>query len=156
AKPLTLVVMDPLAFPLSCPCVKGYAQRDYEKLAIFIGKLLHREVQVHFAESLTHALKKKTDGKADIIIGKSSVIRAGAKANEMGVVQLAALTGKDGDTNQTGLLVVARKDPAKTVEDLKGYRIFFGPEECDEQYSAALSLLKDHKVPVSDKLETCA
>ena len=24
---LTLVVMDPLAAPLSCPCVKGYAQR---------------------------------------------------------------------------------------------------------------------------------
>src|SRR5947208_3409602 len=31
--PLTLIVMDPLAAPLSCPCVKGYAQRDYEKLA---------------------------------------------------------------------------------------------------------------------------
>src|SRR5262245_46785642 len=27
-----LVVMDPLALPLSCPCVKGYAQRDYDKL----------------------------------------------------------------------------------------------------------------------------
>jgi len=25
---LTVVVMDPLALPLSCPCVKGYAQRD--------------------------------------------------------------------------------------------------------------------------------
>jgi hypothetical protein len=31
--PLTMIVMDPLAAPLACPCVKGYAQRDYEKLA---------------------------------------------------------------------------------------------------------------------------
>jgi hypothetical protein len=30
---LTIVVMDPLALPLSCPCVKGYAQRKYETLA---------------------------------------------------------------------------------------------------------------------------
>jgi outer membrane protein assembly factor BamB len=29
----SLIVMDPLAAPLSCPCVKGYAQRDYQKLA---------------------------------------------------------------------------------------------------------------------------
>lgn len=27
---LSLVVMDPLAAPLSCPCVEGYAQRKYE------------------------------------------------------------------------------------------------------------------------------
>ena len=27
-----MVVMDPLALPLSCPCVKGYAQRNYDKL----------------------------------------------------------------------------------------------------------------------------
>ena len=26
--PLVLVVMDPLAKELSCPCVKGYAQRE--------------------------------------------------------------------------------------------------------------------------------
>ena len=37
---------DPLAAPLSCPCVKGYAQRDYDqngmtdiKTAIFGGNL---------------------------------------------------------------------------------------------------------------------
>ena len=29
-KAFTLIVMDPLAAPLSCPCVEGYAQRKYE------------------------------------------------------------------------------------------------------------------------------
>ena len=28
-EPLCLVVMDPLAAELACPCVAGYAQRDY-------------------------------------------------------------------------------------------------------------------------------
>src|SRR5438477_10656364 len=72
---LTLCVMDPLAAPLSCPCVKGYAQRDYEKLAKHLEKQLGREVKIHFNESLINALEKKTDGKADLIIGKESVIR---------------------------------------------------------------------------------
>ena len=36
SQPLSLVVMDPLAAPLSCPCVQGYAQRQYEKLAEYL------------------------------------------------------------------------------------------------------------------------
>src|SRR5438094_8614155 len=71
---LTMIVMDPLALPLSCPCVKGYAQRDYEKLAQFMEQKLGQPVTVAFSESLPAALKKKTDGKADIVIGKHSVV----------------------------------------------------------------------------------
>src|SRR4051794_20223593 len=85
ALPLTVVVMDPLAAPLSCPCVKGYAQRDYQKLAAQLEKDLGRPVKVFFAETLTDALKKKSDGKADLIIGKDSVVRAGAKDNNIAI-----------------------------------------------------------------------
>src|SRR5690606_33179298 len=46
--PLRLVVMDPLAEPLSCPCVEGYAQRKYEKLAEYLSQELGREVTVAF------------------------------------------------------------------------------------------------------------
>src|SRR5438105_5674671 len=88
----TLVVMDPLALPLSCPCVKGYAQRDYEKLAAHLRKHLGQPVNVHFSESLSAALTKKTGGKADLVIGKSSVVRAGARANKMGLAWIASLT----------------------------------------------------------------
>src|SRR5437764_3578476 len=77
--PLTVVVMDPLALPLSCPCVAGYAQRDYDKLGKSLEGQLGRPVTVEFAETLTGALEKKTQGKADLVIGKYSVVRAGAK-----------------------------------------------------------------------------
>ena len=43
---LSLVVMDPLAAPLSCPCVAGYAQRKYEKLAEYLQQRLKRPVRV--------------------------------------------------------------------------------------------------------------
>lgn len=33
-EPLCVVVMDPLASQLSCPCVEGYAQRDYAALEL--------------------------------------------------------------------------------------------------------------------------
>ena len=48
ARPLQLVVMDPLSAPLSCPCVEGYAQRKYEALAKHLEGKLKREVKVTF------------------------------------------------------------------------------------------------------------
>ena len=80
--PYALIVMDPLALPLSCPCVKGYAQRDYDKLAAFLSTELGRPVKVAFHESLKVALEKKTAGRADIVIGKHSVVLADAKKLE--------------------------------------------------------------------------
>ncbi len=49
---LTMVVMDPLALPLSCPCVKGYAQRDYDQLGKYLAKQLKTPVTVVFQRQL--------------------------------------------------------------------------------------------------------
>jgi ABC-type phosphate/phosphonate transport system substrate-binding protein len=151
---LTIVVMDPLAAPLSCPCVKGYAQRDYDKLAAHLETKLGRPVKIVYSESLVTALKSKTDGKADLIIGKHSVVMFDAAKAGLQVKQVASLTGKDGATTQTGLIVVPTGDKAKTVADLAGYRIIFGPKECDEKHAAALALLKSHKVGAPQEIET--
>jgi len=153
--PITLIVMDPLAAPLSCPCVKGYAQRDYEKLAKHLEKQLNREIKLHFNESLTNALEKKTQGKADLIIGKESVIRHQAKENKIGITPIASLTGKDGKTTMTGLFVIPSEDKAVTLADIKGYRILFGPAVADEKHSAAFELMKIFEVPRPKQIETC-
>lgn len=141
-RPLSIVVMDPLAAPLSCPCVKGYAQRKYEKLGEYLESQLKRPVQVSFSESLDKALKGDAKGHADLIIGKDSVVRADAKSAEIKVEATAALSGKDGSTTQTGLVVVRTSDPAKSVADLKGYRIIFGSAIADEKHAAAVKLLE--------------
>ena len=154
ADTLTIVVMDPLAAPLSCPCVKGYAQRDYDKLAAHLEQKLGRKVNIAYSESLVSALKSKTDGKADLIIGKHSVVLFDSAKVGLKVKQIASLTGKDGSTTQTGLIVVASGDKAKTVADLAGYRLIFGPKECDEKHSAAIALLKANKVSLPQELET--
>jgi ABC-type phosphate/phosphonate transport system substrate-binding protein len=153
---LTVVVMDPLAAELSCPCVKGYAQRDYNLLGKHLVKQLGRPVQVFYGESLgSAALLKKTGGKADIVIGKESVIRHDGKAAGHKLTPLLSLTGKDGKTTQTGLIVVADGDKALTTEDLGGYKILFGPAVADEKHSAALALLRESKVTPPKELETC-
>ncbi len=151
---LTLVVMDPLAAPLSCPCVKGYAQRDYDKLAEHLASKLGRPVNVAYSDSLLVALKDKTEGQADIIIGKHSVVQFDAKKAGRQVKHVAMLTSKEGDVTQHGLIVIPANDPAKSVADLKGYQIIFGPEESDEKHAAALALLKEHGVRAPDKIET--
>jgi ABC-type phosphate/phosphonate transport system substrate-binding protein len=148
--------MDPLAKPLSCPCVQGYAQRDYDKLAEKLQKDLERPVRVVYSESLTKALKENAQGKAHIVVGKHSVVLYDGKKANLKVTPIAKLTGKDGTTNQTGLIVVPKDDPAFTVADLKGYRIVFGPEECDEKHAAALALLRENGVTTSGQLETSA
>ena len=151
--PLTMVVMDPLAAPLSCPCVEGYAQRKYEVLGDYLSKKLNRPVKVVFTESLKLAADNKKFEQADIIVGKDSVVRFDSKRISEPVEAVARLTGKDGKTTQTGLIVVRKDDPARRVDDLNQYRIFFGPEDCDEKHAAALQLLKAHQVTISDRLE---
>ncbi len=147
-EPLRLVVMDPLAAPLSCPCVEGYAQRKYEVLAEYLGKQLGRQVTVSFGESLKDAIKKAEWTRADLIIGKDSVVRADAAKLKIDPVALAQLTGKEGKTTQTGLIVVRSGDSAQEVQDLVGYRILFGPPECDEKFAAARALLVEAGVEV--------
>lgn len=145
--PLTLIVMDPLAAPLSCPCVEGYAQRDYTVFGKHLETSLGRKVKVIFGESLPAALEK-ANGKADIVIGKQSVVRADAKLAKRRMTAISQLTDLKGDTQQYGMIVVNKEDPAKVVADLAGYTIIFGPAEADEKHSAAIELLEAASVRI--------
>ncbi len=139
---LSLVVMDPLAAPLSCPCVEGYAQRDYKVLAEHLSEKLGRKVTVHFGETLA-AAKKKAGGKADILIGKNSVVIFDAKEEGLSIEAVGRLTDKTGSVDQYGMIVVNKDDPAEKVTDLNGYTVIFGPAEADEKHAAALQLLDE-------------
>jgi ABC-type phosphate/phosphonate transport system substrate-binding protein len=140
---ISMVVMDPLALPLSCPCVAGYAQRKYEVLGEYLTKRLGRPVVITFAESINNALAKVNVDDVHIVIGKDSVVRTQGKELELDVSLLARLVGKDGKTTQTGLVVVRAADPAQRIADLAGYRILFGPPSCDEKFAAARELFEE-------------
>lgn len=142
--PITLVVMDPLAAPLSCPCVEGYAQRDYNKLADYLSENLGREVRIGFGGSLKKGQDQAGGFQADIIIGKDSVVRFDAEKLGMNIRPIARLSGRDGKLIQHGLIVVCKEDPAQSVMDLKDYRIFFGPADSEEKHQAAIDLLASH------------
>ncbi|HCS52719.1 PhnD/SsuA/transferrin family substrate-binding protein [Rubinisphaera sp.] len=152
-KPLTMVVMDPLAAPLSCPCVEGYAQRKYELLGNYLTKRIGRPVQVVFSESLVLAKSENKLQTIDIVIGKDSVVRFDADVIQQPVRAFARLTGKDGLTTQYGMILVRHDDSAQKISDLNGYRIFFGPAAADEKHKAALELFKKNGVSISEKLE---
>lgn len=148
---LTLVVMDPLAAPLSCPCVKGYAQRDYTKLGEHLAQATGREVHVLFNESLAKVAGSVGEGKAarvDIVIGKRSVVEADAVRTGRTLLPIAALTDQDGATAQRGLVVVRGDDPAASLADLARHRVILGPPECDEKHDAARDLLRSAGIAV--------
>ncbi len=151
--PLTVLVMDPLALPLSCPCVKGHAQRLYDKLGAHLEKQLDRPVKVLFSDDLSKALHNQTKD-VDVVIGKRSVVQFDAKISRLHVRPAMMLTGKDGKTTVTGLIVVRKDDPAKKLEDLRDYAIFFGPPDCDEKFTAAAAALKKAGISLPAKIET--
>jgi ABC-type phosphate/phosphonate transport system substrate-binding protein len=154
APSLTLVVMDPLAAPLSCPCVQGHAQRRYEKLGEYLEQQLNRPVKVLFADSLSKIVRGEAGKKIDLVIGKQSLVKFDAKLNDLPVKELAMLTDKEGKTTFTGLFVVPKDDPAKKLEDVKGYKVLFGPPDCDEKFKAAADALREAKIDLPEKLET--
>ncbi len=159
--PITMLVMDPLAAPLSCPCVEGYAQRDYTKLADYLSEKLDREVRIGFGGSLKKAQDQAGSFSADIIIGKDSVVRYDVDKLGIEVKPIARLSGRDGQLSQTGFIVVCQDDPAQSIADLKDYRIFFGPEDSDEKHLAVINLLESNGIarvnPSTDDISgTCS
>jgi len=153
-KALTMVVMDPLAAPLSCPCVEGYAQRKYEHLETYLEAKLDRSINLLFVESL-EALKPEdlVGGTVDLIIGKDSVVRFDAQKRDLKPTPLGRMTDKDGSTTQYGLIVVPKEDPAQKPADLQGYQIYFGAIDAQEKHQAAIELLTNAGVKLPDSLQ---
>ena len=154
----TIVVMDPLAGPLACDCVQGYAQRRYEELAKFLTIKTHHSYRVVWAESLDIAKRNEPNREFDVIIGKDSVIRAQSKALELSLRPLASLTDKLGETTQKGLFVVTKHSAAASLIDLEGCEILFGPKDCDEKNSMPIETLREIDIAFKhgEICETCS
>jgi ABC-type phosphate/phosphonate transport system substrate-binding protein len=152
-KPMLVVVMDPLCKELACDCVKGYAQRNYRVLTAHLQRKLGVQVDIAHGETIAAAVKD-TGRTPDLVIGKSSVVLSQARLNKLQLAPVARLTGKDGSPDQHGLIVVRKDMKAEKLADLKGYRILFGPEDCDEKSAAAVELLKAAGIELPAKLET--
>jgi outer membrane protein assembly factor BamB len=152
AEPLCVVVMDPLAAQLSCPCVAGFAQRDYLALGQHLEKALGRPVKIGFGESLARGTEASDCPRAHVVIGKHSVVREDGKAGGIVVEPLASLTDRHGSCLLHGLFVVPTEDPAESLEDLIDYTIHLGPREHAEKHSMALEALQ--RVAASDSPES--
>lgn len=135
-----MVVMDPLALELSCECVEGYAQRQYQALAQYLTSMLYKQVKLVFHEELAGAMGE-IGRMPEIVIGKSSVIKHQALKEGVSLRRLALLTGKDGSTGLKGLFVVRADSPMKSLADLKDKKIVFGPVESHEKHGAAILAL---------------
>lgn len=154
---VTLVVMDPLAAPLACDCVEGYAQRKYEVVADYLAQEIKKTVRVIWTDDLEEAMKTDPMSSA-VVIGKDSVVRSAGRKLSRVFTPLAMLSDQNGATSQKGLFVVRSKNPASSILDLDGFEIFFGPEACDEKYLAPIAKLKEADVEfkIGDICDTCS
>ncbi len=153
-KEIVVVVMDPLAKQLACPCVAGYGQREYDQLGAHLTRQLGRPVRMVYAEAVSKALLHLSRQDLMFIIGKQSLVKSDAREARVGAHPVALLTGLDGSTTITGLFIVQTDDPAKTTADLKGRRMLFGLADSDEKNAAALAALQAAGIPAPAKVET--
>lgn len=142
AEPLRIIVMDPLALPLSCTCVEGTGQRRYEVLGEYLGDRLGRKVEIVFEESVGLALHR-LKAESDLIVGKRSMILADAVQEEIGVRPIAELTDKTGSPGLRGVFLIRKDDPAKSLRDLAGRTIALGPLEDEETHRAARLAIRE-------------
>jgi len=147
SQPLVMVVMDPLAARLACPCVAGYAQRDYEALAAHLQQALGRPVRLGFGESLAGGLAAANADRADVVIGKASVVRADAEAVGAALAAEWSLTGADGGTDTRGLFVVPTEDIAESLDETLDYAVYLGRPEHGEKHARALDALRASGLP---------
>lgn len=152
-KPVQVVVMDPLALPLSCSCVEGVGQRRYDKLADHLSKALGRPFKLTFEESLDLALRRILS-KPDFIIGKDAMVRFDANRLKLTVTPLADLTDRDGRTTHRGVFLVRSGDPAKRLADLSGRAVMLGPAEEAETHLVAKTALRQARLAKPAKLDS--
>lgn len=151
---LVVAVMDPLAKPLSCPCVPGYAQRDYDQLGVYLAGRIGRPVRIVYGESLKKAALGLTSDHIGLIIGGQSVVKSDLREAGLAARPLCLLTDLEGRTTITGLFVVKSNDSARTISDLQGRTILFGPADSAEKNAGALAALKAAGVALAENLET--
>lgn len=174
---LVIGVMDPLSKQLSCECIQGKGQKDYDEFAKFLTRELGCEVKCVYSESLERIYDQiGKNEKLLMVMGKDSIIRADQKAINMAgrnnmnkdktddsssceakkLLCIAGLTNKTGVTTFQGLFVVPTEDPAEKLEDLKGYKVLFGLPSAEEKYQAAILALETAGVRVpEEKGRTC-
>lgn len=145
--PLDILVTDPIAEQFACDCVSPSMMHSYGRLAGFLQERMGRPVRVVYAEDLAA-------GKADLVIGKRSVLLHQAGKLGMRLRALGALTDAEGDAHVTGVFIVRADDPAASIADLNGRRILIGTEGTDEKHDAALAALRDAGVEVNEPLAT--
>ena len=153
---LCLVVMDPLAKELACDCVQGYAQRRYEALAMVLERKIGRACTSICGTRLETYWKDNQP--VHLIVGKCSDVSAQAARMGRKIYPLVALTDSKGETTLRGLFVVLAGNSAKSLADLDGYRVVFGPEDNEEKHAAAIAALRKAGVEGSgtDPAETVA
>lgn len=145
--PCVVVVMDPLAARLSCPCVQGYAQRDYDALAKHLEASLGRPVRMGFGETLSKGLEAMNAERADLVIGKDSVVRVHAAGCGTDLEAIGMLTDTAGGTHLRGLFVVPVDDDVESLDEAIDYAVYVGGAEHAEKHEVAIDALRRAGLP---------
>jgi ABC-type phosphate/phosphonate transport system substrate-binding protein/outer membrane protein assembly factor BamB len=148
-EPLRILVTDPLCAELAPEPLKDRATRDYGPLGTYLQERLGRPVEIRYSAN-PQEIPRSDPRQIDLMIGRIPQTSGESAALDVASQEpdrlIAHLTNLDGGAEVSGLFVVRRNSPAKTLGDLADHRIQFGPPCEAERHSAALALLAEHGV----------
>ena len=157
AGPLVIGVCDPLARATASDCVRPSALRDYTTLAAALSARLGVPVQLRyypFDAALVEAVRARA---VDAMIAKTWTVLRAARESARPFERLADLPTPKGSGELTGVFIVRRDSPARTLADLNGKCVLLGPDGAYEKSFAARRALSDAKAAPSrvDVIDAC-
>lgn len=135
-------VCDPLAVETASPCVRASAKREYGEFVSALGRRTGLEIVLKYCASDRDLSEAIAAGEVNAAVGKTWTILRAAKASGRTFRRLADLPGPGGESELTGVFIVRRDSPLKTLADLDGRTVALGPDAAYEKSHAARRALE--------------
>lgn len=130
----------------ACECISEIAKRSYDGVLAALAKDHGITLEfTYFMEvmDLEKAIRaKRFDG---VVCKPWTALRLAGEA-DADFVRVVDIRDPDDQPNMTGVFLVPKDSPIRTLADLKGRRVAFGQPDSFEKYHAPLAMLGDKRI----------
>lgn len=136
---LSVGVSDIYCKESACACVHTVAARSYDSLIKSLRENENIELTVEYFPEPYELEKAIQTGRFDAVIGKPFFI-FNCSAGKRDFVRMADILDPKNNQYLTGIVIVKKDSPVKTVDGLSGKRIAIGQADAYEKHQAPLAL----------------
>ena len=131
---LKIGVCDPICRKSACSCVEKEAIRAYEGMNAKLAKENGITLEMAYFEEPMLLEKALAEGQLDGVIGKYTECGRFVREAKREFIRLADITKPTGGADLRGVFITFKNSPIKTLADIHGRTIGFGPTVATEKF----------------------